>query len=277
MKPKTVTVSSVRFANNKPFVLIAGPCVIESRAHALKMAKALKALTGELNIPFVFKASYDKANRTSVKSFRGIGVDRGLDVLAGIKSLLNIPVISDVHSESEVRQAAAVLDILQIPAFLSRQTDLLLAAGETQKIINIKKGQFMAPWDLKQAVAKVESTGNKRILLTERGVSFGYNTLVSDFRALPVLQETGYPVVFDATHSVQQPGGQGTSSGGCSEYVPLLARCAVAAGCASVFMEVHDRPQKALSDGTNMVALKSLRALLRTLQDLDRIIKRSAR
>jgi 2-dehydro-3-deoxyphosphooctonate aldolase (KDO 8-P synthase) len=277
MRQKTVTVSSVRFSNDKLFVLIAGPCVIESRAHAFKMARALKALTEELNIPFVFKASYDKANRTSVKSFRGIGVEQGLDVLAGIKSLLNVPVISDVHSESEVRQAAAVLDIIQIPAFLSRQTDLLLAAGGTQKIINIKKGQFMAPWDLKQAVAKVESTGNKRILLTERGVSFGYNTLVSDFRALPVLRETGYPVVFDATHSVQQPGGRGASSGGQSEYVPLLARCAVAAGCASVFMEVHDRPRKALSDGTNVVALRSVRALLLTLQALDRVIKRSAR
>lgn len=273
MRPKMIKVGDVHFSNTCPFVLIAGPCVIESRAHALKMAKSLKAITCELGIPFVFKASYDKANRTSVKSYRGIGVEAGLAVLAEIRESLQIPVLSDVHSEEEVLLAAKVLDILQIPAFLSRQTDLLLAAGASGRVVNIKKGQFMAPWDLQQAVVKVESTGNKNILLTERGVSFGYNTLVTDFRALPILQQTGYPVVFDATHSVQQPGGQGTSSGGQREYVPLLARCAIAAGCASIFMEVHEQPGKALSDGPNMLPLKNVKILLQTLQQLDRVIK----
>lgn len=273
MKSKTVKVKSVSFGNDRSFVLIAGPCVIESRAHAIRMATALKKLTTSVGVPFVFKASYDKANRTSVKSFRGIGMDKGLAVLAEIRDSLDVPVLSDVHSESEVARAAAVLDILQIPAFLSRQTDLLLAAGNSGKVVNIKKGQFMAPWDLQQAVAKVESTGNKKIMLTERGASFGYNTLVTDFRSLPVLAQTGYPVVFDATHSVQQPGGQGTHSGGQREYVPLLARCAMAAGCSSIFIECHDQPQKALSDGPNMVPLKEVVPLLKTLKKIDAILK----
>jgi 2-dehydro-3-deoxyphosphooctonate aldolase (KDO 8-P synthase) len=277
MKANTVSIRQVQCSNKKPFVLFAGPCVIESQEHAFKMATALKRITDELKIPFVFKASYDKANRTSIKSFRGIGIKEGLSVLAGIRDSLGIPVLSDVHSVEEMRYAGSVLDVIQIPAFLSRQTDLLLAAGATGRVVNIKKAQFMAPWDLPQAVAKVESTGNKRILLTERGVSFGYNTLVTDFRALSIMAQTGYPVVFDATHSVQQPGGRGESSGGQREYVPLLARCAVAAGCAAIFMEVHDCPEHALSDGPNMIPLKNLKPLLKMLSLIDDTIKGGSR
>ena len=235
-KNKTVRVGSVAIGGGRPFVLIAGPCVIESRKMTLRIARALKEITAKVKAPLIFKASYDKANRTSVKSFRGPGWAEGLDILAEVRREFKVPVLSDVHNPQEIEQAAGVLDVLQIPAFLCRQTDLLLEAGKTGKPVNIKKGQFLAPWDMAQVVKKVESTGNRDILLTERGTSFGYNTLVSDFRSLSIMRETGYPVVFDATHSVQQPGGLGTASGGQSEYIPLLARCAIAAGCDAVFI-----------------------------------------
>jgi len=277
MKNKVVQVGSVRVGGGRPFVLIAGPCVIEGRQMTLRIAKALKEITGQLKIPLIFKASYDKANRTSIRSFRGPGWAEGLDVLAEVRREFNVPVLSDVHNPREIEQAAEVLDVLQIPAFLCRQTDLLLEAGKTGKPVNIKKGQFLAPWDMAQVVKKVESTGNRDILLTERGTSFGYNTLVSDFRSLSIMRETGYHVVFDATHSVQQPGGLGTASGGNSEYIPLLARCAVAAGCDAVFMEIHPNPKKALSDGPNMLPLSALEKLLIDLQAIDKIIKRTAK
>ena len=276
-KNKTVRVGSVAIGGGRPFVLIAGPCVIESRKMTLRIARALKEITAKVKAPLIFKASYDKANRTSVKSFRGPGWAEGLDILAEVRREFKIPVLSDVHNPQEIEQAAGVLDVLQIPAFLCRQTDLLLEAGKTGKPVNIKKGQFLAPWDMAQVVKKVESTGNRDILLTERGTSFGYNTLVSDFRSLSILRETGYPVVFDATHSVQQPGGLGTASGGQSEYIPLLARCAVAAGCDAVFLETHPNPAKALSDGPNMLPLSALKKLLIDLQAIDKIIKRTAK
>ncbi|MBI5149277.1 MAG: 3-deoxy-8-phosphooctulonate synthase [Candidatus Omnitrophica bacterium] len=274
MKNKIVQIGPVTVGGGRPFVLIAGPCVIESKALSLSVARALRKITGELKIPFIFKASYDKANRTSVQSFRGLGCSAGLSILAEIKAQLGVPVLSDVHSVEEIEEAAQVLDVIQVPAFLCRQTDLLLKAGKTGKAVNVKKGQFLAPWDMRQVVKKIESTGNRRILLTERGTSFGYNTLVSDFRSLSIMRETGYPVVFDATHSVQQPGGLATASGGQSEYIPLLSRAAVAAGCDAIFLEVHPDPVKALSDGPNMLALSRVKALLQDLQAIDRIIKR---
>lgn len=274
-KNTVVEVGSVKIGNGKPLVLIAGPCVVESPQMTFKIAQFLKDLTAELKVPLIFKASYDKANRTSVQSFRGPGRAEGLAVLAEVKKKFNLPVLSDVHTAQEIEEAAEVLDVLQIPAFLCRQTDLLLSAGKTGKAVNIKKGQFLAPWDMTQAVKKVESTGNRKILLTERGTSFGYNTLVSDFRGLSIMRQTGYPVVFDATHSVQQPGGQGTVSGGQSEYVPLLSRAAVAAGCDAVFMEVHPNPAKALSDGPNMLPLSAVKKLLKDLQAIDAIAKGS--
>ena len=274
-KSRIVQVGSVKIGGGKPFVLIAGPCVIESRKMTLNIARALKEITAQVRVPLIFKASYDKANRTSIRSFRGPGWAEGLDVLAEVRREFKLPVLSDVHTPQEIEQAAGVLDVLQIPAFLCRQTDLLLEAGKTGKPVNIKKGQFLAPWDMTEVVKKVESTGNHNILLTERGTSFGYNTLVSDFRSLSILRETGYPVVFDATHSVQQPGGLATASGGQSEYIPLLSRAAVAAGCDAVFMEVHPNPAKALSDGPNMLALNALKKLLIDLQAIDRIIKRT--
>ncbi len=271
--PKIVKVNQIKIGGNNPFVLIAGPCVIENRQMAINTASEIKKITSRLKIPFIFKASYDKANRTSIDSFRGPGIDKGLRILQEVKDQLNVPVLSDVHSVEEVWQAAKVLDILQIPAFLCRQTDLLVQAGRTKKIVSIKKGQFAAPADMSQAIKKIEHTGNKRILLTERGTSFGYNNLVSDFRSLSIMRQTGYPVVFDATHSVQQPGGLGSTSGGQSEYVPLLARCAVAAGCDAIFMEVHSNPKKALSDGPNMVALNKLEKVLKTLKAIDQVVK----
>jgi len=276
-KNRVVQAGSVKIGGGKPFVLIAGPCVIESRKMTLRIAGTLKEITGQLKIPLIFKASYDKANRTSIKSFRGPGWAEGLDVLAEVRREFKIPVLSDVHTPQEIEQAAGALDILQIPAFLCRQTDLLLEAGKTGKPVNIKKGQFLAPWDMAQVVQKVESTGNRNILLTERGTSFGYNTLVSDFRSLSIMRETGYPVVFDATHSVQQPGGLATASGGQSEYIPLLSRAAVAAGCDAVFLEVHPNPAKALSDGPNTLPLSALQKLLIDLQAIDKIIKRTAK
>ena len=273
-KPNSVVaVGKVRFGNKLPLALIAGPCALESRAHAFDMAAALKDITARLGLGFVYKTSFDKANRTSAASPRGLGLETSLPILAEVRERWGCPVLTDVHLPDQCAPVAEVADVLQIPAFLCRQTDLLLAAAATGRAINIKKGQFLAPWDMKNVAAKVASAGNSRILLCERGVSFGYNTLVSDMRSLPVLKSVGYPVVFDATHSVQQPGGQGTTSGGEREHVPVLARAAVAVGVAAVFMETHQDPDNAPSDGPNMVKLKDLPALLETLVAFDRIAK----
>jgi 2-dehydro-3-deoxyphosphooctonate aldolase (KDO 8-P synthase) len=271
---RAIKIGKVQVGGKAPFVLIAGPCVIENRRLALNTAVAIKKIAVKLKVPFIYKASYDKANRTSIRSFRGPGLARGLEILKEIKETVGIPVLSDIHSVQEVDRAAEILDVLQIPAFLCRQTDLLIAVGKTRKAVNIKKGQFLAPADIKEAIKKVEYTGNKRILITERGTTFGYNNLVTDFRSLAIMAQTGYPVVFDATHSVQQPGGLGTVSGGNSAFVPLLARCGVAAGCDAVFMEVHPNPKKALSDGPNMLALKKLEKLLVDLKAIDKITKK---
>lgn len=272
-RPRRVQIGPVVIGAGAPLVLIAGPCVIESRTLVLRTAASLKEMTARLRVPLIFKASYDKANRTSLHSFRGPGIAEGLRILQEVKEKIGVPVLSDVHSVEQITMAAPVLDVIQIPAFLCRQTDLLLAAARTQKAVNVKKGQFLAPWDMSPAIKKIESAGNKRILLTERGTSFGYNNLVSDFRSLSILRETGYPVIFDATHSVQQPGGLGTASGGESRYIPLLSRCAVAAGCDGIFMEVHPHPSRALSDGPNMLALNRLEALLRDVMAIDKIVR----
>jgi 2-dehydro-3-deoxyphosphooctonate aldolase (KDO 8-P synthase) len=274
MRTRSVKVGKVVFGGNQPFVFIAGPCVIESRQSTLKMALDLVKLTKRLGIPFVFKASYDKANRTSIESFRGPGLEEGLDILREVKERFGVPVLSDVHDISEVAPAAAVLDILQIPAFLCRQTSLIVAAAKTGKVINVKKGQFLAPWDAAAIVKKVEAAGNRNILLTERGVSFGYNNLVTDFRAIQIMRGLGVPVVHDVSHSVQEPGGKGKSSGGRSEFIPLLARCAVAAGVDAIFLETHTNPGKALSDGPNMLPIGKLEPLLRDLVKIDRIVKK---
>jgi 2-dehydro-3-deoxyphosphooctonate aldolase (KDO 8-P synthase) len=268
-----VSAGNARFGNDLPLSLIAGPCQMESRAHALEVASALKEIAGRLKLGLVFKASYDKANRTSAKAARGMGIDAALPVFAEIKSSLGLPTLTDVHEIDQCARAAEACDVLQIPAFLCRQTDLLIAAAKTNRIVNVKKGQFLAPWDMKNVVEKVTGAGNANVLVTERGVSFGYNTLVSDMRALPVLRETGAPVIFDATHSVQQPGGQGTSSGGERKYVGVLARAAVAVGVAGVFIETHPDPDKAPSDGPNMIALKDLEALLKDLIAFDQLAK----
>ncbi len=268
-----VSAGNVRFGNDLPLSLIAGPCQMESRAHALEVASALKEIAGRLKLGLVFKASYDKANRTSAKAARGMGIDAALPVFAEIKSALGLPTLTDVHEIEQCARAAEACDVLQIPAFLCRQTDLLIAAAKTGRVVNVKKGQFLAPWDMKNVVEKVTGAGNANVLVTERGVSFGYNTLVSDMRALPVLRETGAPVIFDATHSVQQPGGQGTSSGGERKYVGVLARAAVAVGVAGVFIETHPDPDKAPSDGPNMIPLKDLEALLKDLIAFDQLAK----
>jgi 2-dehydro-3-deoxyphosphooctonate aldolase (KDO 8-P synthase) len=271
----TVTLGAVRFGNALPLALIAGPCVLESRAHALEMAAALKEIAARVGIGLVYKTSFDKANRTSVKSARGIGLDAALPILAEIRDTLKIPVLTDVHDAEQCARVALAVDVLQIPAFLCRQTDLLIAAAKTGRVVNVKKGQFLAPWDMQNVVAKITAAGNRNVLVTERGVSFGYNTLVSDMRALPILKRTTLaPVIFDATHSVQQPGGQGTSSGGEREFVPVLARAAVAVGVAGVFIETHQDPDKAPSDGPNMMPLKEMEPLLRTLVEFDRLAKR---
>ena len=270
---RTVTVGNVQFAQDRPFVLIAGPCAIESAEHALMMASSLVALTAELGIPYVFKASFDKANRTSAASGRGVGLEAGLEILAEIGRRHGCPVLTDIHDATQCGKAAEAVDILQIPAFLCRQTDLLQAAAATGRAVNVKKGQFLAPWDMRQVTAKLESFGCERVLVTERGASFGYNTLVTDFRPLRYLEATGWPVVFDATHSVQQPGGQGGSSGGQREFVPVLARAAVALGVAAVFIETHEDPANALSDGPNMVPLARLREVLEDLVAFDRLAK----
>lgn len=270
---KHVSLGNYKIGNDLPFTLIAGPCVIESREHAHEMAAALKEITDKLGINLIFKSSYDKANRTSLKSERGMGMDKGLEILADIRSKLNVPVLTDVHDAAQCAPTAQAVDVLQIPAFLCRQTDLLLAAGQTGKVIHVKKGQFLAPWDMKNVAAKIASTGNDNILLCERGASFGYNTLVSDMRALPIMAQTGYPVVFDATHSVQQPGGKGESSGGQREFVAVLARAAISTGVGGVFIESHQDPDHAPSDGPNMVPLKEMPELLATLQAFDRLAK----
>ena len=273
---KTITLDQIEIANNKPFVLIAGPCQMESRDHAFEMCGALRDLTSRLGIPFIYKTSFDKANRTSLKGKRGLGLSKSLQVFEDLKKEFCVPMLTDIHTEDQCADVAKVVDILQIPAFLCRQTDLLVAAAKTGAIVNVKKGQFLAPWDMKNVVAKISESGNDNILLTERGASFGYNTLVSDMRSLPIMAQTGYPVIFDATHSVQQPGGQGSSSGGDRTMVPVLARAAVAVGVAGVFMETHQDPDSAPSDGPNMVKLSDLPDVLEQLRTLDAVIKNNA-
>ena len=271
----TVTIGAVRFGNDLPVSLIAGPCALESKAHALEMASALKELAARAGIGFVYKTSFDKANRTSARSARGLGLDQALPIFSEIRDRLKVPVLTDVHEAEQCARVAAAVDVLQIPAFLCRQTDLLIAAAKTGKVVNVKKGQFLAPWDMPNVVAKITGAGNRNVLVTERGVSFGYNTLVSDMRAIPILKrETLAPVIFDATHSVQQPGGQGDKSGGEREFVPVLARAAVAVGVAGVFIETHQDPDRAPSDGPNMLPLKEMEPLLRTLVEFDRLAKR---
>ena len=270
---KSVTIGKTETANNRPFTLIAGPCAMESRQHALEMSAALCEMTARLGLDFIYKTSFDKANRTSNSSPRGVGLSDALPVFAEVKETHGCPVLTDVHEPEQCAAAAEVVDVLQIPAFLCRQTDLLTAAARTGKAVNVKKGQFLAPWDMKQVVAKIADTGNEKILLTERGASFGYNTLVSDMRSLPIMAQNGYPIVFDATHSVQQPGGQGTTSGGQREFVPALARAAIAVGVAAVFIETHQDPDSAPSDGPNMVPLDQLELLLSQLVAFDQIAK----
>jgi 2-dehydro-3-deoxyphosphooctonate aldolase (KDO 8-P synthase) len=269
-----VALGKVRFGNAQPLALIAGPCALESRDHAFEMASALKEITARIGIGFVYKTSFDKANRTSARSNRGIGLEAALPIFADLRDKFGVPILTDVHDAQQCARVAEVVDVLQIPAFLCRQTDLIIAAATTGRAINVKKGQFLAPWDMANVVAKVTSAGNSNVLVTERGASFGYNTLVSDMRALPILaRSTGAPVIFDATHSVQQPGGQGTSSGGEREFVPVLARAAVAVGVAGVFIETHQDPDKAPSDGPNMLPLKQIDGLLRRLIEFDKLAK----
>jgi len=280
MKPApaaAVAVGNAKFGNDLPFALLAGPCVLESRAHALETATALKEIADRLGLGLVYKSSFDKANRTSVTSARGLGLKEALPIFAEIREATGLPVVTDVHEPDQCAPAAEAVDMLQIPAFLCRQTDLLVAAAKTGRAVNVKKGQFLAPWDMRHVVAKVVGAGNPNVLVTERGVSFGYNTLVSDMRALPILAETGAPVIFDATHSVQQPGGQGGTSGGERRFVPVLARAAVAVGVAGLFIETHQDPDHAPSDGPNMVPLKELEPLLGELMDIDRLTKRTGR
>jgi 2-dehydro-3-deoxyphosphooctonate aldolase (KDO 8-P synthase) len=270
-----VKVGALTIGNHLPFTLIAGPCQIESLDHTMEVASALAELSRNLGIGVIYKSSYDKANRTSASAARGIGMTQGLEILARVREKFGMPVLTDVHDAAHCAPAAQAVDVLQIPAFLCRQTDLLLAAGNTGRAINVKKGQFLAPWDMKNVAAKIASTGNENILLCERGASFGYNTLVSDMRALPIMAETGYPVVFDATHSVQQPGGQGTSSGGERRFAPVLARAALAVGCAAVFIECHPDPDHAPSDGPNMIPLREMPGLIKRLMTFDKLAKTS--
>lgn len=272
MKIKTVKAGKVSIGGSSPLVLIAGPCVIESREMCLELAGKLVQLARAEKISLIFKASYDKANRTSHKAFRGPGLVKGLEILDEVKRKYRVPILVDVHHETEVPLAARVADVLQLPAFLCRQTDLVLALGESGKVVNLKKGQFLAPWDMRNVIAKVESTGNRKIIVTERGASFGYNNLVADMRSLLVLREYGYPVVFDATHSVQSPGGAGDRTGGDGRWAPHLARAAVAAGCDGVFVETHLRPEQALSDRDNAIPFQALRALWRQLRSIDEIV-----
>jgi 2-dehydro-3-deoxyphosphooctonate aldolase (KDO 8-P synthase) len=276
MKPvpsSLVTAGKAKFGNDLPLALIAGPCLLESRAHALETAMALKEITDRLNLGLVYKSSFDKANRTSAGGARGLGLNQALPIFAEIRERTGLAVTTDIHEPEQCAAVAEAVDMLQIPAFLCRQTDLLIAAARTGRAVNVKKGQFLAPWDMKNVVAKLLGAGNPNVLLTERGVSFGYNTLVSDMRALPILAETGAPVIFDATHSVQQPGGQGASSGGERRFVPVLARAAVAVGVAGLFIETHQDPDRAPSDGPNMLPLAALEPLLKELIEIDRLVK----
>lgn len=274
MKPNTiVNIGNTVVSNTSPLALIAGPCQLESRDHAFMMAEILKSICQKLGIGLVYKSSFDKANRTSIKGTRGLGLEKSLAIFADLRAKLNLPILTDVHEIGQCAEVASVVDVLQIPAFLCRQTDLLIAAAKTGKVVNVKKGQFLAPWDMKNVIAKITDSGNANVLVTERGTSFGYNTLVSDMRGLPILAETGAPVIFDATHSVQQPGGQGTSSGGERRMVPVLARAAVAVGVAGVFIETHQDPDNAPSDGPNMVPLNELEFVLVKLMALDKIAK----
>ena len=270
---KTIKCGNISISNNKAFTLIAGPCQLESEQHAISVAKTLKEITEDLQIGFIYKTSFDKANRTSLKGKRGAGLKDSLPIFDKIRKNLNIPVLTDIHTIEQCEIVSKHVDILQIPAFLCRQTDLLIAAAKTGKIINVKKGQFLAPWDMVNVTKKIEESGNKNILVTERGASFGYNTLVSDMRSLPIMAKNGYPVVFDATHSVQQPGGMGDKSGGQREYVEYLARAAIAVGVAAVFMETHPDPDNAPSDGPNMVPLSQMPSLLKQLSQIDKLIK----
>lgn len=270
---KDVQIGGLTVGNDRPLTVIAGPCQLETLDHALMIAETMARACEQAGAQFIFKASYDKANRTSLKGKRGVGIEAGLDILATVRDRVGCPVLSDVHDIEQTRRAGAVVDVLQIPAFLCRQTDLLLAAGETGKVVNVKKGQFLAPWDMPNVADKVASTGNDKIMLTERGTSFGYNTLVADMRGLPEMMKTGYPVIMDATHSVQQPGGQGGSSGGQREFAPVMARCAVAIGIAGVFIETHEAPDTAPSDGPNMIPLAQMPKLIETLMQFDRLAK----
>ena len=270
---KEIKVRDIAIGNNRPFVLIAGPCVIESEFMAMSAAERLKRITADLGIPFIFKSSYDKANRSSVTSYRGPGMKEGLRILQRVANELDLPILSDVHRFEELAPAAEVLDIMQIPAFLCRQTDFVIAVAKTGRVVNIKKGQFLAPWDIKNTIDKAISTGNDKIIITERGVSFGYNNLVADMRSLPIMRDFGYPVVFDATHAVQLPGAGGTASSGDRKFVPHLTRAALAVGVDALFMEVHACPDKALCDGPNMLSLDDLPALLRQAKEIDRIVK----
>ena len=273
MKNKIVKIKKVNLGNDLPLTLIAGPCQIESKDHSHMIASKIKEITSKLKIGFIFKSSFDKANRTSLNSKRGVGLDKSLSIFDYISKDLDVPILTDIHNEEQCKIVSDVVDIIQIPAFLCRQTDLLVAAAKTNKIVNIKKGQFLAPWDMKNVIKKIEESGNNKILITERGVSFGYNTLVSDMRSLSILADFGYPVVFDATHSVQQPGGKGDSSGGERQFVSSLSRAAVAVGISTVFLETHNNPDKAPSDGANMIPLGGLENLLKDLIGIDKLIK----
>lgn len=274
MEYKHVKIGDITIGKGRPLALIAGPCVIESAESAMDHARKLKAITGRLGIPFIFKASYDKANRSSIDSFRGLGIEDGLRILKDIRDKIGVPVLSDVHTESQIDRAREVLDAIQIPAFLCRQTDLLIRAGATGKPLNIKKGQFMSPGEMRNVVAKLESAGNRNIMLTERGTTFGYNLLVNDFRALIVMGETGYPVVYDASHSVQKPGGEGTASGGAAEYILPLSKAAVACGADALFVEVHEDPGSALSDGPNMLKLCDLEDFIKEIKHVEEAVRR---
>ncbi|MDP9131257.1 MAG: 3-deoxy-8-phosphooctulonate synthase [Candidatus Binatota bacterium] len=273
MPTKLIKVGKVSIGGDGPLAVIAGPCVIESRESALRHAAALKERADRVGVPYIFKASYDKANRSSVNSFRGLGLDKGLAILAQVKAEIGVPVLTDVHESAQVAAVKDVADILQIPAFLCRQTDFVAAVARSGRVVNVKKGQFLAPWDMRNVIDKILSTGNQQILVTERGASFGYNNLVSDMRSLVVMREMGYPVVFDATHSLQLPGGLGNASGGERKYIPALARAGVATGIDALFMEVHENPDQALSDGPNSLALESFEALLRKVKEIDALVK----
>lgn len=273
MTQKTVKCGDIAISNDNPFILIAGPCQIESASHAEMICEKLVEITTALDIPFIFKSSYDKANRTSLNAQRGIGIDKGLQILADIRTKYKVPVLTDVHTAQQATIAGEAVDVLQIPAFLCRQTDLLIAAAKTGKVVNVKKGQFLAPWDMKNVAAKIADSGNENIMLTERGASFGYNALVSDMRSLPIMAQTGYPVIYDATHSVQSPGGQGGSSGGDRTMVPYLSRAAVAVGVAGLFIETHNDPDNAPSDGPNMMRLGDMEGLLKQLKAIDKVLK----